>query len=116
MRRTTAIAALAGLMLAAGCGDHRHERAGSRLLAERRPAVVWRPAADLLFDPTPDQAITASDFAFRSPWPCTAGAYSPGEVVYYREYYYDHQGHAWNDLDHIHRRFHSYRYGTQYRR
>ena len=70
----------------------------------------------LLFDRIP-QGFEAGAFAFRSDWPAATGRYQGGEITYYREWSVDHFGHDYGDGDfgHLHRRFETYRVGTQYR-
>lgn len=84
--------------------------------------LAAHPTSTLLFDRVPDSVlrpgcppITAEHFAWRSPWPSTRGWYTTGEAVYYREYYYDHQGHGNANYNDLHRRFQSYRIGAQFR-
>ncbi len=51
----------------------------------------------------PGETVTAQDFNYRTPWPCTEGYYSLGEAYVYREWYYDHQGYGFNNFDHVQR-------------
>ena len=70
----------------------------------------------LLFDRIP-QGFEAGAFAFRSDWPATTGRYQGGEITYYREWSVDYFGHGGSggDFGRLHRRFETYRVGTQYR-
>lgn len=71
-------------------------------------------ASTLLFDRHPG-AYSASQLNWRSDWPSTASYYSPGQVIFFRERFIDHQGHAFGGRDHFHRRAESVRVGVGYR-
>ena len=67
----------------------------------------------MLFDAIP-QPLPADQFAYRSDWPSTIGAYDRGEVTYYRERYIDNYR-TGGGSDRLHRSFEISRVGTQYR-
>ncbi len=71
-------------------------------------------ASALLFDRHPG-AYCASQFNWRSDWPSTASYYSPGQVIFFRERFVDHQGRSFGGWDHFHRRAESVRVGVGYR-
>lgn len=113
--RVSILAMIGGLILGlAGCGP-----AGD-CPVERDPQF-GPPAGQraelataLLFDRRPGR-YRASDFAFRSDWPSTDSMYSPGQVIYFRERFVDHQGLGFGESDHTYRRFETYRVGVGYR-
>lgn len=71
-------------------------------------------ASALLFDRHPG-AYSAGQFNWRSDWPSTVSYYSPGQVIFYRERFIDHQGRSFGEQDHFHRRAESVRVGVGYR-
>jgi len=73
----------------AGCAAH-HERHRMRVLVvpDDRPAEL---ASALLFDARPGRYDPQS-FAVRSEWPSTPAFYSPGQVIYFSEWFVDYQG------------------------
>lgn len=70
----------------------------------------------LLFDRIP-HGFEAGTFAFRSDWPAATGRYQGGEITHYREWSVDYfgQDRGGGDFGRLHRRFETYRVGTQYR-
>lgn len=113
-----------GMAVAAlvGCGKERTAHIERMSDCNCSPPLALRPSPYLIFDRTPPEPappgmrpLTAEDFTLRSDWPSTAGYHSAGEVVYFREWYYDHLGYGANPLDYNNRTFQSYRYGAKFR-
>lgn len=122
MGRMGTCLATMSLAFAVGCAG------GERSRLERSPgaclhlAGAGRPTSSLLFDRATGPAlqpgirpITAEDFACRSLWPSTSGYYSGGEVVFFRERYYDHQDGGTKPTNYVDRHFESYRTGMSFR-
>ncbi len=70
--------------------------------------------ADLLFDADPSSS-NAVQWAHRSPWLRAPAHFSDGEVVYYRERFYDRQGTGFGTRDYFSRRFLYVREGRGHR-
>ena len=110
------LAMMGGLLLTvAGCASARDRAAYSD--PQFGPPAAGRRAdlaSALLFDRKPGR-WHASDFAVRSDWPSTNSFYSPGQVIYFRERFVDHQGRGFGGSDYTYRRFDTYRAGVGYR-
>ncbi len=82
-----------------------------------RTAPADRPAelaSALLFDARP-AVYDAQEFASRSDWPSTHAFYSPGQVIFYNEWFVDYQGHGFSGAPGAYRRAESLRVGVGYR-
>jgi len=123
MRQSGTVLAILGLALTLGCCD---SRAGDRprsWTTHECAVALPNASAALLFDAAPGYGagtdtwpISAQNFAFRSSWPSTIGfEYTGGEAVFYREWYYDHQGNGFSSPDYVHRDFRSVRVGAKFR-
>ncbi len=99
LRRASCLAMVAvTMLLITGCGPERES-------AIRSPELIARDVAPIppnlrvdapvgsamLFDAQPGP-YAAGDFTFRSDWPSTVSHYSTGQVFFYRERYYGHEG------------------------
>lgn len=98
--------------LLAGCATH-HERrqVWVRIPPQERPAEL---ASVLMFDAQP-AAYDAQEFTARSDWPSTRSFYSPGQVIYYNEWFVDYQGRNFGNAPSTFRRAESVRAGVGYR-
>lgn len=72
------------------------------------------PRAALLFDAAPGP-IDPAQWAQRTPWLRAPAYFSDGEVVYYRERFYDRQGTGFGTRDYFSRRFLYVREGRGHR-
>ncbi|HUW85130.1 MAG TPA: hypothetical protein VMZ31_20295 [Phycisphaerae bacterium] len=120
-----------GMVVTVGCSQHRSvccargDPAGEAPTTMTETAATSQPAFCsasrgltpwLLFDRIP-HGFEAGAFAFRSDWPATTGRYRGGEITYYREWSVDYfgQDRGGGDFGQLHRRFETYRVGTEYR-
>ena len=131
MSRMAFALVVVGMVVTVGCSQHRRVCCARGEPAGEPPATMTETVATsqpalcgasrgltpwLLFDRIP-QGFEAGAFAFRSDWPATTGRYQGGEITYYREWSVDYFGHdrGGGDFGRLHRRFETYRVGTQYR-
>jgi hypothetical protein len=112
MRLVMGFLVAVGLLMAAGCAAHReHRQVWVRIPPQERPAEL---ASVLLFDARP-AAYDAQEFASRSDWPSTRSFYSPGQVIFYNEWFVDYQGRNFGSAPDSYRRAESVRVGVGYR-
>jgi hypothetical protein len=116
-----------GMIVVGGCSQHRSACCAcgeapppmAEAVATSQPALCSAPRGLtpwLLFDRIP-HGFEAGAFAFRSDWPAATGRYQGGEITHYREWSVDYfgQDRGGGDFGRLHRRFETYRVGTQYR-
>lgn len=123
MRKAAIFLGYAVLAFVVGCeSSHRERMNCSERVVLAQDAPARRPTPYLIYDRLPGRTspegvkpLTAEDFAYRSNWPSTKGYYSAGDVVYYREWYYDYTGNGYEPYEYVNRQFQSYRYGASYR-
>ncbi len=72
------------------------------------------PRTALLFDAVPGSS-SAAQWAQRAPWLSAPSHFSDGEMVYYRELFYDRQGNGFGTRDYFTRRFIYVREGRGHR-
>ena len=115
MRSGTALILGLCLLGIVGCGKCK-KSAVQRDEAVRPPLPEARALDDttLLFDAWPGRTH-ASDVAFRSDWPSTQAYYTTGQVIWFRERFYDYHGPSTHRPSHTYRRFDTYRTGVGYR-
>jgi len=131
MSRMAFAMVVVGMVVTVGCSQHRSrcclgddapEDTSATLdgaIATSQPvfcSASRRLTPWLLFDRIP-HGFEAGAFAFRSDWPAATGRYQGGEITYYREWSVDYfgQDRGGGDFGRLHRRFETYRVGTQYR-
>jgi hypothetical protein len=111
MRLAMALVMGVALPMLAGCAHHECCQAPVRIAADDRSAEL---ASALLFDARPG-AYDAQGFAARSDWPSTRAFYSPGQVIFYNEWFVDYQGRSFGSAPGTYRRAESVRVGVGYR-
>ncbi len=85
--------------------------------SQKSDIVYYRPTVSpkMILYSAGETTLDPQIFAYRSDWPATEGNAQIGQMIYYREYWYDRQSLYPNHNDSSYKLFQGYRFGKELR-